>query len=379
MVQGIPQPQARELLPPLLACLPTSFVSPRPPPALLPLLSPILRQRVQLLSASSSSWLSLLCWDANRAQKLSGIVENISLEPHPVSGEVEIEDIKEIQYRRLDPETLHARLDIEEFGLLAIFLWCVTDEASGGNAWRIAELRAGDDKEDGTEWFDSMSEADEGAASRAKTNGSANAYFNRPAQEPTPPAETEEDDDDYWASYDRTPSRTPAKRSPAPVHGSSIQLPTTSELEYFARYAAEVQPAMDPHDPDEEMPEAGTSTLDGNTISRGFEQQPDAGHLAESFTVPEPESDRLPLRETMEMAHPRPRGSSSSSRSSVEHLERVASKPANSEAAELAIKQHISSEIKSLYRLARNAGIQRDEFERTVRNDLDCLGLLELD
>src|ERR1700722_5722616 len=103
MVMYIPPPAPRDLLPPLLACLPTAFASSRPPPALLPLLSPILRQRVQLLSCES--WLPLLCWDAHAASKLPGIIENIQLEPPPVSGEVELRDVETIQYRRLDPET----------------------------------------------------------------------------------------------------------------------------------------------------------------------------------------------------------------------------------------------------------------------------------
>ena len=93
-----PPPDSRQLLPPLLACLPTAFVSPRPPPALLPLLSPLLRQRLNFLSSGSASrgdgWLPLLSWDAERAAKLTPIVEHMELEPHPVSGEVEMDDVQ---------------------------------------------------------------------------------------------------------------------------------------------------------------------------------------------------------------------------------------------------------------------------------------------
>ncbi|KAL9032118.1 MAG: hypothetical protein Q9180_006688, partial [Flavoplaca navasiana] len=76
---SIPPPAAETLLPPLLACLPTAFASTRPPPALLPLLSPILRQRVQLLSGSTSSpsdsWLTKLTWDPTKAEGLAPVVE----------------------------------------------------------------------------------------------------------------------------------------------------------------------------------------------------------------------------------------------------------------------------------------------------------------
>jgi hypothetical protein len=47
--------------------------------------------------------------------------------------------------------------------------------------------------------------------------------------------------------------------------------------------------------------------------------------------------------------------------------------------AEIAIKQHISTDIKSLFRLARSAGIEREEFERIIQRELEVLPMLELD
>ena len=35
--------------------------------------------------------------------------------------------------------------------------------------------------------------------------------------------------------------------------------------------------------------------------------------------------------------------------------------------------------MKSLYRLARVAGIEKEEFERLVRTELECLGLMDDD
>lgn len=388
MVSRIPPPDPLSLLPPLLACLPIAFVSPRPPPALLPLLSPILRQRVTIHSQSaapSDSWLPLLCWDPQRAAKLPGVVENIQIEPHPVSGEIEIEEVEATKFRRLDEETLHVRFDAEHFNLCFLFLWCVTDEQGGGSAWRLAELRALEDGDDGAEWFDSIAEADEncGAGQRRgaqQTSGATNGTLT------VDNTAGEDDDDDYWASYDRTPGRTPAKRSPAP-NSSSVQMPSNSELEYFARYMAEVQPAMDPHDPSEEGVAPGESSLNGNELLQhrrmGQDDTTNLGQSGYDSSIPLPYTNGSRHDSTRgadddhkdtEMEHPRP--SSSASSGSVDKLEQSAESQTQ---AELAIKQHISTDLKSLFRLARTAGIDRAEFERIVRTELECLSLMDLD
>ncbi|KAL1631401.1 hypothetical protein UCDDS831_g01517 [Diplodia seriata] len=391
MVQFIPPPEPRTLLPPLLACLPTAFVSPHPPPALLPILSPILRQRVQLLSATNGpneSWLPLLSWDKERASKLPKIVENLDIEPHPSSGEIEFEDVKGVRYRRRDEETLEARLELEEFKLLPIYLWCMTDEASGGPGWRLSELRALEDMNDGTEWFDSMDEANEGSkvayiqdALRQDTL-SPHARSVPDQRQHSNQEEQDDDDDDYWNAYDRTPGRTPArtpvKRSPAP--GSNVQMPSASELEYFARYAMEVQPALDAHDPEEEVDDSIESTLNGNTLVT--ERQPQVEPLESTNLGPGGYDSSLPPPQqngqdaSNEINQPRPESPASSLSGSIERMEQAAEA---SSQAEVAIKQHISTDIKSLYRLARSAGIQREEFERVVKTELEMLSMMELD
>lgn len=380
--QIIPPPGARELLPPLLACLSTANTSKNVPPGLLPLLSPILRQRVQLLS--SDEWLSLLCWDRQIGSKLPQVVEQIQVEPHPASGEIEIEEPDHVLYRRSDPETLHSRLVLNEFGLIPTYLWCTGGD--GGNKWLLAELRGAEHADDGTEWFYGLGEANEAGFRRKSIK--ANGFQSQPATlQPEPAKEEEDDDDSYWAAYDRTPGRTPQqKRSPAPPnHNSRTQIgPTQSELEYFARYAAEVQPALDAHDPDEESPELADSTLKGNTLT--YAREPQTEPLETSNLGPNgydssmpPASNGLPEHvENIEadrsaaLNHPRP--SSSASTNSVERLEREAE---NHSQAELAIKQHISTDIKSLFRLARASGIDREEFERIIQRELEVLPLLE--
>lgn len=392
---ALPAPDARALLPPLLACLPTAFVSNKAPPALLPLLSPILRQRVNLFSGNTSSgnggWLSLLSWDLNRASKLASKVESLHFEPHPVSGELEVEEIETIAYRRLDQETFQSRLEVPEFDLLPVYLWCENDEAGGGTGWRLAELRSLEDREDGTEWFESASEA-ESAVSQTRAG-----LKSVPSQQQQQPADTsaddshndaDDDDDDYWAAYDRTPGRTPArtpvKRSPVPTSTSTFSGPSADELAYFARYASEVQPALDSHDPDEAMPSAGESTLTGEELTQATSSTSSKHHV--TFESPKPgyNDQASPPAYTpagldasttfSELSAPRP--TSPSSQGSVERLEVEA---ADMTRAEVGVKQFVSTEIKSLFRLAKTVGIGRAEFERMVRTEIEVLGMLEAD
>ncbi|RMZ66799.1 hypothetical protein GMOD_00002167 [Pyrenophora seminiperda CCB06] len=369
--QMIPRPDSRELLPPLLACLSTASASKDVPPGLLPLLSPILRQRVQLLS--STEWLSLLCWDQEVAGRLPQIIEKILVEPHPSSGEIEVEEPDQILYRRSDPETLHAKLVLGEYDLIPTYLWCTGGD--GGSQWLLAELRGIADAEDGTEWFESIAEADEAGFRRKPIPGKSNGIKPQEVVIQEEPVAAEEDDDgSYWAAYDQTPGRTPqTQRSPAPRAGSTTQTgPTQSELEYFARYASEVQPALDAHDPDEENAAAGESTLNGNALSYSRTPQAEPVVYGNDSAVHIESIAQDQSVATYELSHPRP--SSSASSNSVERLERKAE---NSSQAELAIKQHISTDIKSLFRLAKASGIDREEFERIIQRELEVLPFLE--
>ncbi|CAK1355236.1 hypothetical protein CB0940_01016 [Cercospora beticola] len=387
-------PEPRELLPPLLACLATSTVSPQPPPALLPLLAPILRQRVNFLSQSrTDGWLPLLSWDVGRGAKLPQAVGQINLEPHPVSGELELEDVSAVMYRRLDQETLQVRLEVEQFGLLPIYVWCENDEhASSGAGWRLTELRTLSDVNDGTDWFDTAAEANEAAGTgyNAPTTVGANTA------EGVNGSDVDDSNDDYWAAYDRTPgetpARTPAKRSPAPfTSGRLHQLADREEDEYYARYGEEVQPAMDSHDPDEDTGEVGQSSLNGHTLASVT--APARADSAEYRTSLQPHdawgakdsaiasaNERSPEQKTHEqLSMPRPI-SPASSHSSIDRLEEKAAEMSTAnDHAQLAVKQHISTDIKSLFRLAKASGMDREEFVNVVQRELDVLGLLERD
>ncbi|KAF2769453.1 hypothetical protein EJ03DRAFT_92084 [Teratosphaeria nubilosa] len=387
-----PAPNARELLPPLLACLPTAFISPQAPPALLPLLAPILRQRLQFISPSSPTgrdgWLPLLSWDQRRAERLPAAVERMELEPHPVSGEVELDDVRPAKYRRLDSETLQARLEVEQFDLLPVYVWCENDEHGGtGPGWKLTELKTMEDLEDEAQWFDTQTLANDAANTRSFSVPQANGSSQSQTLD-----QDDDDDDDYWGAYDRSPGRTPAqKASPAPPALSFIQTtqrnqPQSEEDEYYARYGAEVQPAMDSHDPDEDHEHIGESTLSGDALVRAQARQSQLGLPNNNPPPPMFPADPKPHDSVMasrtDLSMPRPI-SPTSSHGSVDKLEEQAAAmstaDASSDRAQLGVKQHISTDIKSLFRLARSAGMERAEFERIVRTELDCLAIMEQD
>ena len=275
MVELIPPPEPHKLLPPLLACLPTAFASRRPPPALLSLLSPILRQRLSLNSLTSTSntsdnWLRLLCWDYQKAESLKEVVENGTYEPHPASGEIEVGEVDTLKYKRFDQDTLRAQIPLPEWGLTAIYLWCAGGE--GGHGWKVAELLPHDQNAalDDT-WSTSIPEANSSSRSRIMSEAlrDAEAADRKPSVG---------GDDDYWAMYDHTPERTPAvKRSPAPNPQASAFRSRFGSEDYYAQYG-DVQPAMDNHDPSEAVEDAGNSSLNGNALdtilSRQNEQIP---------------------------------------------------------------------------------------------------------
>ena len=380
MREQIARPDTRSLLPPLLACLPTAFASSRPPPALLPLLSPILRQRVQLLSPSATSdkesWIHLLCWDPDQASKLAEIIASETFEPHPVSGEIELGEISDEKYRRLDEETLQTKIEIDELRIAVVLIWCEDDKGGGGSGWRVSELMPAESISKGQKypWWNSISEA---------TSNFQASVEKPPSQLPDTGSSTEmrsedkDDDDDYWAQYDNTPGRTPVtKRSPAPRSGNGIadtngQARSTSEAEYFAQYA-HVQPALDNHDPSEPQLQGGESTLRGDTINASI--TPVVGNSGGTAWIHQVPISSRPAP-TGSIVHTRPSSSSSSS-GVVTRLEESAAHQSHTEKA---IQQHISTTMKSMFRLARQTGIEREEFKRLIKTELDMLSMMDDD
>ncbi len=415
--QPISPPRPQHLLSPLLASLHAASISPSPPPALLPLLSPILRQRVQLLVTDrGEGWLGLLCYDEKKGRELRKIAGDARLEMHPVSGEVEVDWDAEvaIAYRRIDEETLHSLIALRELGLEVKLVWCVNDAEGGppNDGWRIGEVGVVE-KRDGSWGHETIDEAEEAfetethanhhLVSHHLTNGTNG--LNAGVQE-----EEDDDDDDYWAQYDNTPARTPAaKRSPAPPANQLDMLAhvdaDADEDEYYAQYA-QVQPALDNDDPDEVARNGDVeSTLGGKGLGNAGGQK-QVEHMKSFETEEGRETKDSTLTWSLvnsvnsgsldsscsPILHPRPSSSSGSSGSeTVAKLERLvgAGEVVNGngkelekkagltsrELSEVGIRQHIATSVKSLYRLARVAGIEKAEFERIVHTEVECLGL----
>ncbi|KAL6720653.1 hypothetical protein ACLMJK_002578 [Lecanora helva] len=381
MVQYFPPPDCRSLLPPLLACLPTAFVSPHPPPALLPLLTPILRQRIQYLAAnatsSSDSWLPLLCWETEPAQRLVDIIsDSDAFELHPVSGEIDYGDLEEIRYRRLDQETLQARIIITDLSIIVIYQWCDADQ-EGDNGWRVSEVRPADSENDtsSNSWFLSVTEAGENTDRRMMDDAIRQGEDNSVPQGSSlevpavTAAQGDDNEDDYWAQYDKTgetPARTPAAKSPNP----SGHIRSTSEAEYYAQYA-QVQPEMDNNDPSQTQQSFGESTLNGNTMLSSLQQanHSSSANIRESLALPNGSGIEDPNRQVMNQPIPSPPKTGSSTISKFE----------TSAESQFAVSHHVSTSIKSLYRLCRSSGIAREEFERMVRNEIDTLGMMDED
>lgn len=382
MVELIPPPEPHSLLPPLLACLPTAFASRQPPPALLSLLSPILRQRLSLISSTftsntSDNWLRLLCWDSQKADSLKEVVERGTYEPHPASGEIEVGDVDTLKYKRFDQDTLRAQIRLPEWGLNAIYLWCAGGEGRPG--WKLAELLPYEQNAapDAT-WSNSITEADSSSRARIMSEALQDAEAaNRKL--------SVGGDDDYWAMYDKTPERTPAvKRSPAPRPQASAFRSRFGSEDYYARYG-DVQPAMDNHDPSGEVEDARNSSLNGNTLEALLSRQ--NGHIPPSDPPAYEPQDSLHNHDDedeeedgddgviVNQPHPTSPGSPTGS-DAIDRLEATAERQA---ASEIGIRQHISTSMKSMFRLAKSAGIDREEFERMVHRELETLSILDRD
>ncbi len=398
-------PNIRSIVTPVLSALPGAAASTQPATSVLPSLTPILRQRVQLLaSASTEPWIRLLTYEPGKVAQLTSIAQSGVLDPHPVSGEIEVDWDGEVdtQYKRVDQETLHTLAVLRELGIFFKLLYCTADPDGGEDGWLVGEVGVADASLLNTFGGSSDINAAE-TAFQAK----------KPASIPHPavpasggwsvqaPVEDEDDDDDgYWARYDATPSRTPAaQRSPAPPSVAPTSQPdiqrsesTEAEDAYYAQYDS-VQPAMDNHDPDEKvhlenlpapLPPLGLSThpaATSTTTTAAPKETTDGPVLAQPVPI-KPGSDRSSVslgsdNETWVMAHPRPASSASSAASqTVAKLEEVAE---NRQQTEYGVKQHISRSIRSLFLLSRASGIDREEFERMVRTELDVLAMVEDD
>lgn len=311
-------------------------------------------------------------------------MESDTFELHPVSGEIEYGEISPIKYRLLDEETLQARLEIVDLGLVVIYLWCQGDQEGGGDGWRVSEVLAlaGNSQDLSDGWYPTIEATHQGAnitrMVSSHTTGTANVSWNEHIDEESKEEKSYEDnDDDYWAQYDKTPSRTPAAtRSPKPGNASATagRARTTSEAAYFDQYS-HVQPEMDNDDPSQDKETIGESSLNGNILSNTASRPPFEDAMPNGFLQQVVDPDPVPDTQTSELGQPIPTSPTANSET-VSRLEDNATLQSNAEAA---IRQHVSTSIKSMFRLCRATGIDRPEFDEIVKTELETLSMLTED
>lgn len=309
------------------------------------------------------------------------MVESEAFELHPVSNEIEFGDADIAGYRRLDVETLHARIDVGDLRLTVIYLWCVGDTEGGGDGWRVGEVLPLSDKGDATSgWRKSIGEADEAFREKSVSNTPAQGPANgKPAVETNGvfsnlAVDGADDDDDYWAQYDNAPTSTPGPQ-PSPGPPADARSPrhgrTMSDAAYYSQYA-QVQPDMDNDDPSADRNAIGESSLNGDVIattSQPAPSQPDSmtNHLDSSTKSAAPTLSQ-PTTE-----HPRPQTASSDDGSSSAIVDRLEDSANMQSQTELAVRQHVASTMKSLHRLARSTGIGTAEFEGMIKTEMEML------
>ena len=374
MVNFIPPPALSELLPPLLAHIPIAFTSPQPPPSLYPLLSPILRQRLRLLGVPSSSappveetWLSLLTWSSTAGPKLSTHLATQDFTPHPASGELELGEVDLKGFQRLDKETIKAYTQLPERSIEVVYLWIANDPDGEDDGWRIMDLHLSSDFEK-TECYPTVGEADEAFYSRSAkpvlpVPNPISSYANDTV------GTDNDDDDDYWDMYDRTPARTPMVPQ---------KVEQMADDDYYSQYD-NTQPALEPEDSSaNSLPEHSRYT-NPLTMQHSSSYSPTTA----SSTPPTAVSASFPIdKEALPGAvthAPRPISAGSSASSAGGPVDKLEEATSLNMQAETGVKQHISTSIKSLYRLSKSAGIAREEFERLLQTEIAFLEMMDED
>lgn len=338
-----PTPFDLDLVPPFLAHLPGAHISAKPSESLYPLLAPLLRQRLRLLSSPSQTdpWLALLSWTPSRGSQLVAHCSKLDITPHPVSGEVEAGPVRFSGYRRVDAETLEGAVELPELGIEMVYNWIIVDpdfECQGD--WKIMDVHTS--TEDGhVERLLTIFAAEETFRKLMSGTNAANTTASKLSSQSAPAHDDEDDDDDYWNSYDTADSHTPA----------ASKQPVPSEEEYFSRFYGE------------------------------HNEDPNAYDSAGEHFSPQP-SPRFRSSEPATETSSPPTASPTMSQQAPQALPPLFDVSKFEESAtrmdqEIAIKQHVSTTMKSLYRLAKATGIEREEFEAMIQTELSILPMLD--
>ncbi|EWC44907.1 hypothetical protein DRE_00966 [Drechslerella stenobrocha 248] len=412
MVLSIPPPVLADLLPAFLSHIPASFASPKPPPSLPPLLTPLTRSRLahlsfNLPSSAESSWLSLLTWSSDPADG-QGLHDHLASqdyyflhqEPSPATYASK-------GFRRLDTETLQALVAIPEIELLVVYQF-TTDDSLPAGAWKAHDMRLADDEDvllRAGSWHTSIDAAEDSFRSAPRfTSALAPAavagkqlYQDDHKNDDSGDGD---DDDDYWGRYDDEDTESSAgdhvnatapsasqQQSPVQVAASLLARRvladddidmTKAEDEYYSRYA-NVEPVLD-----RGASSDTTTTTTATAVPAAYKYISHADHRRDSLSTAHTaatdvdatsETLSTPLTAfTQPSTQVSPLAQMQLKPEIASELERAAEVHTQSE---IAIRQHVSTSIKSLYRLWKAGGLEAEDFGQMLEREVEVLRLVE--
>ncbi|KAK6513681.1 hypothetical protein TWF506_008120 [Arthrobotrys conoides] len=431
MVASIPPPTLSSLLPAFLAQLPASFASPKPPPSLPPLLTPLTRSRLTHLSfglTTENSWLSLLTWSSTPSDGQS-LQEHLASQDYyflhqPPSPNTFVNK----GYRRLDSETLQCLISVSELEVVVLYQFVaddlVSEEGEIGNAWKVHDVRLADDEEEvflsAGQFWSTIDAAEEEFRNLPKYGGYysyGNSNNNNPQQSYGQEADNDSDDD-YWGRYDDEETESVAgdedARPAVTHHQQQLQQPQShvqiaasmlarrvlqeqtdeqqeeadkEEEEYYARYA-NVEPVLDNPTPTVSQT-TGTEGVDRRdsistnltSTSTTFDAQTMSTPLT-AFTHPSTKVSPVMQATTLanhpavtsSNSHSHPKPEIATAKRVVAGLESAAEVHTHSE---VAIQQHVSTSVKSLYRLWKAGGMDCEEFGRFLEREVEVLKVVD--
>ena len=273
--------------------------------------------------------------------------------------------------RRTDQETLKAAVELCDWGLEVVYVWCINDPDGEDDGWRVLDLHPATatatdaDGEDG-EWYPTIAEAEEAFASKA----GGGRTFAAPAGE-----ELNDDNDDYWNMYDHA-SDSEASAAAAAAAAERAEGQDSSEDAYFSRYDA-VVPALDCGAASSPVSETCRRySLGTATTAEGTSTPP----TTVAAVSPPATTLRCPAAATAATTATTATTDNPNTTTTTTTAAPGYSPPQmDASQTEVAVKQHMSMSIKSLYRLAKAAGISRDEFESIVHTELSVLSMMDED
>lgn len=313
-------------------------------------------------------------------------------------------------YRRLDGETVQCLVEVTELEVVVLYQFVgddiTSEDGEVGNAWKVHDVRLADDEEvllTAGKFWSSIEEAEGGFRSVPRYGGySYGNSYNNNLQPQKQQGEEEDDDDDYWGRYDDEETESVAgdedTRPPVVQHQhtqpqSHVQIAASmlarrvlqeqtqeeeddkEEEEYYARYA-NVEPVLDNPGPTigEGLDRRSSISTNHTSTSATFDAQATSTPLT-AFTHPSTKVSPVITATTLTnnaSHHPKPEPATA--KKIVAGLESAAEVHTQSE---VAIQQHVSTSIKSLYRLWKAGGMDGEEFGKFLAREVEVLRVVD--